>query len=225
MNLHRLLVPAGLLLSLLISTNSQAADQWYQIEIIIFGQNHSATTVREPIPKNTYIPHSLTAVKLSIDGVSHLKYGSSTAFKMLGDHQFSLKSHYNKLSGNPAYSPIMHVAWRQPIGYRKKGFKVKIEGGKVFIAQAENTGSPDDENSTSAPQSNQQLKEISGIVIVKRGRYFHIATDLLYRHKETAAADSELKVYRMKSSRRMKSRELHYIDHPMFGLLVYIRKI
>ncbi len=221
MNLHRLLVPTSLLLGLLFSLNTQAADQWYQVEIIVFGQNHSATTVREPIPENTFIPDSLTAVKLSPDGVPHIKRGSSTAFKMLGDHQFLLKSHYRKLVGNPAYSPIMHVAWRQPIGYRKKGFKVKIEGGKVFISQAQNSDSADDESS--GTQGNKQLKEISGIVIVKRTRYFHIKTDLLYRHQEVSGGP--IKVYRMKGSRRMKSKELHYIDHPMFGLLVYIRKI
>lgn len=217
MNLHRLLVPASLLFSLLVSSKALAADQWYQIELIIFGQNHSATTVREPIPENTFIPDSLTAVKLSPEGVQHLRRGSSVAFKMLGDNHFLLKRHYRKISGNPAYTPIMHVAWRQPVGFRKKGFKVKIEGGKVFVTQGQ---SSDDANTSSATN---QLREISGLIVVKRSRYFHIATDLMYRHKEAAA--NGVKVYRMEGSRRMKAGELHYIDHPMFGLLVRIRKI
>ncbi|VAW75726.1 hypothetical protein MNBD_GAMMA12-1574 [hydrothermal vent metagenome] len=217
MNLQRLLVPSSILLTLLFSASSQAADQWYQIEIILFGQNHSATTVREPIPENTFIPDSLTAVKLSIDGVSHLKRGSSTAFKMLDRNKFSLKHHYNKLSANPAYSPIMHVAWRQPVGFRKKGFKVKIEGGRALIPSGGNDNTTS--NSPTTPS-----KEISGIIIIKKSRYFHIKSDLLYRHK-SSSADGAMKVYRMKGSRRMKPRELHYIDHPMFGMLVYIRKI
>jgi len=224
MSLQRLFVSASLLFGLFLNIPLQAADQWYQIELIIFGQNHSATTVREPIPENTFIPDSLTAVKLSPEGVQHLRRGGSVAFKMLGDGQFILKSHYNKLSANPAYTPIMHVAWRQPVGYRKKGFKVKIEGGKVFVMQASSANEDDESGSPSNPQAGKQLREISGIVIVKRTRYFHIKTDLLYRHKESAG-DTGFKVYRMKGSRRMKSSELHYIDHPMFGLLVYIRKI
>ena len=226
MNLQRLSKTAILLFSMLLSINTFAAEQWYQVEMIIFGQNHSITTVREEMADNTFIPDSLTAVKLSPEGLSHMNRRGSVAFKLLAENHFILKHHYNKIQSNPTYTPVMHIAWRQPVAYRKKGFKVKIEGGKVFVDQGNpgnNENGNDNQAEVAGTQGSKQLREVSGTVVVKRSRYLHIKTDLLYRNKATASG--QVKTYRMKGSRRMKSKELHYIDHPMFGMLVYIRGI
>jgi hypothetical protein len=55
---------------------------------------------------------------------------------------------------------------------------------------------------------------VYGTVTVSRGRFLHVDVDLIYR-------DGENK-YRFRSHRRMRSNEIHYMDHPMFGVLVVI---
>jgi len=55
---------------------------------------------------------------------------------------------------------------------------------------------------------------VYGTVRVSRGRYLHVDLDLLYRD-----GDGE---YRFRSHRRMRSNEIHYLDHPMFGVLILI---
>lgn len=55
---------------------------------------------------------------------------------------------------------------------------------------------------------------VDGTVRLYRARYLHLEADLLL------TADGGR--FRLKESRRMRSRELHYLDHPRFGLLVMV---
>ncbi len=55
---------------------------------------------------------------------------------------------------------------------------------------------------------------VSGVVQISRARYLHVKVDLLYFD-----ADGR---YRFTTRRRMRSNELHYLDHPMFGVLVVV---
>jgi hypothetical protein len=57
---------------------------------------------------------------------------------------------------------------------------------------------------------------------VSRARYLHLWADLTYTTR-IATADNPtptLQRFRMKQHRRMRSGEIHYLDHPMFGVVV-----
>jgi hypothetical protein len=56
---------------------------------------------------------------------------------------------------------------------------------------------------------------LRGLVRVTRGRYLHFETDLLV----DAGAEGAV---RTSQSRRMRSAEVHYIDHPRVGIVVRI---
>ncbi len=58
-----------------------------------------------------------------------------------------------------------------------------------------------------------------GAFKVYAGRYLHIATDLRYRREHQGT------VYPMHSQRRLRSGELHYLDHPVLGIIVQIRAL
>jgi len=53
---------------------------------------------------------------------------------------------------------------------------------------------------------------VFGTVQVSRGRFLHVDVDLLYQDGDGR--------YRFRASRRMRSNEIHYLDHPVFGVLV-----
>lgn len=89
---------------------------------------------------------------------------------------------------------------------------------------------------------------IDGTLKVHRARYLHVEADLLYYRPLPADADvngagtpglpdspdtalieqllaegdATPRLFRLSESRRMRSRELHYLDHPLFGALVEI---
>lgn len=55
---------------------------------------------------------------------------------------------------------------------------------------------------------------LSGLLRVTRGRFLHLETDLILSDAATAQS------YRIRLHRRMRSDELHYVDHPKIGILI-----
>jgi len=59
---------------------------------------------------------------------------------------------------------------------------------------------------------------LSGLIRMSRGRYLHLDTDLVLNDSATSQP------YRIKLHRRMRSEELHYVDHPRLGILVQAKR-
>lgn len=57
---------------------------------------------------------------------------------------------------------------------------------------------------------------VSGRAALARGRYLHLTLDLSYQ----PAGDSTR--YVLQQTRRMRSTEIHYLDHPKFGVIALI---
>lgn len=63
----------------------------------------------------------------------------------------------------------------------------------------------------------QAVNGLSGRVAVSRGRYLHLTLDLVY---EPPGEPGQR--YVLRQTRRMRSNERHYIDHPKFGVIALI---
>ena len=62
---------------------------------------------------------------------------------------------------------------------------------------------------------------IDGTLRVHRARYLHVQADLLYYRPVDGGGGAPMPAEDdPNESRRMRSRELHYLDHPLFGVLV-----
>ena len=69
---------------------------------------------------------------------------------------------------------------------------------------------------------------MQGTVEVSLARYLRVDLDLLYIRPaggEVAAPEAVPTRFRLVTERRMRSRELHYVDHPLFGVLVWIEPL
>lgn len=55
---------------------------------------------------------------------------------------------------------------------------------------------------------------LSGLVRLTRGRFLHLDTDLALLDPTSAQP------YRIRLNRRMRSGELHYVDHPKLGIII-----
>ncbi len=88
----------------------------------------------------------------------------------------------------------------------------------------------------------RQVSQIDGTLKLVLGRYLHLHTDLLYRRmvpntalrtsgsssitsQDASTTGSRVMTFRMQQQRKMRSRELHYIDHPLFGILVKVTPV
>lgn len=119
------------------------------------------------------------------------------AFRRLGSDTFALGGAAQRLSQSAGYRPLLHVAWIQAGRGRKSAKAVRIRSSP----------GPDGE-------------QIDGTVRLSRARYLHLEADLMYHFTGGFGGPSN---FRLKESRRMRSKELHYLDHPMFGMLVRVK--
>lgn len=127
----------------------------------------------------------------------------------LRPEELKLGTEYRKLRALAAYQPLVHVGWVQP-------------------------GLPE---ADSMPVDLATLGVINprGTVRVHLARFLHITLDLTYQGTgpataEAAAGDGLDEItlapqYRLKTTRSARSTELHYFDHPAFGVLVRITPV
>ena len=140
--------------------------------------------------------------------------------------ELKLGTEYRKLRAVAAYEPLAHVGWIQP-------------------GLAENDAVPID-------LVTHGVLNPRGTVRVHLSRFLHITLDLTYQAKESAApgvatardggsaanAGSDLRLagdgldeiplaphYRLTATRNVRSGELHYFDHPAFGVLVRVTPV
>ncbi|XOV81902.1 MAG: CsiV family protein [bacterium] len=121
--------------------------------------------------------------------------------------------------------PLIHRRWRQPVPEREAPAPVYIELPLDQRNPATATGYP----------------RVEGFVDVTVSRYLHFAATLWY-HADTLGAAPIMMPLRqayasprqsfpdepymqLKESRRLRSGELHYLDHPKFGVLVIIEPV
>lgn len=123
--------------------------------------------------------------------------------------ELKLDTEYRRLRNLAAYEPLVHVGWVQP-------------------------GLPEGE---SKPLELQTLGIFNprGSVRVHLSRFLHVTLDLTYQAAAGAApaarsADGLEEIvlapqYRLRATRSARSNELHYFDHPAFGVLVRVTPV
>ena len=112
-------------------------------------------------------------------------------FQRISPRDLRLGQELARLKRSERYTPLLHIGWYQP-GYSRSKARA------VHLLNLE--------------------KSLDGTVKLARERYLHLFVDLLYYDREASSWGS--KRSKLREHRRMRSRELHYIDHPRFGILV-----
>jgi hypothetical protein len=117
---------------------------------------------------------------------------ATAAFPTLPSARFKLTAIEDTLKRSRAYQPLAHVGWTQP-GYPRDAAQFIPIGSLV-------------------PASTGLLGQIA----LSRGRYLHLTLDLVYTPEGSAER------YVLRQTRRMRSNERHYIDHPKFGVIALV---
>lgn len=165
-------------------------------------------------------------------------------FQLIDDSELRLGAVVNRLMLSDDYAPILHTAWRQPAVERDKSPAVHVQSE---MPESPRSGAVTLNDLLVTPPGEELFGEalvetagetptntIDGTITVSRNRYLHLKTDLLYHKAEAQAQeesglfsifsreDRQPDVFRMRQQRRIREGELHYFDHPMFGLIALV---
>lgn len=203
-----------LLPCLLLFAASQGHARDFLIEVVIF-ENVSGKNVSGG---GIYVPKSERALTLGGDAAKN------AGFEII-EEGLSLEENAESIRKSGRFRLIRHLAWRQPGLDRKEAKPIRISlGGTGTVYLPEDTkrfNSFIPVSQTPQPDRTRAFNTatVSGTIKVRLGRFLHMDTLLVYTDQETGQS------YRLKQSRKMRSRELHYIDNPRFGLLTRILPI
>ena len=198
---------ALLLLSISLSSMSEELSPpkkstWYSVEYIIFKINTSDGQQQEPWTKE---PFSAPETAISFNTVK-----PSNRIKRLTPKQLQLHGAYNRLKRLASYAPIKHEGWLQELNEKDTIRPIHI-------------------------LKNMGNGALNGIITFRRGRFLHVDLDLqLNEQFENLSAQNSVSntvestptmLYRLKQTRRIKTGDLHYFDHPKFGVMIKVAKI
>ena len=141
--------------------------------------------------------------------------------------QLTLEAEVKAINRQSRLRPLIHRRWRQPVPARD-------EPQPVYLAAVTNAKSP---------LTQSGMPKLEGHVAVTVGRYLHLAATLWYHADNLGLAPVPLPISILANSaqppsrvdarphmvlhesRRMRSGDLHYLDHPKFGVIVRIDPI
>jgi hypothetical protein len=130
------------------------------------------------------------------------------AVRIMAPEELALGNEFRRLTNLSAYHPLVHAGWVLP-------------------------GLPE-EQSVAFDLGSLGVTNPRGTVRVYLSRFLHVSLDLTYQDGADSAvptSDGELKEislaprYRLVTQRQVRSGELHYFDHPAFGVLVKITPV
>jgi len=217
-------------------SNEAKPDRIYDVEIILF-RNEAVPRGQEtvlPSPSPT-----LPSGSIDFSNPASAARAARDGFIPLPEQALQLKPERERLDKSRRYRVLLHLGWRQPGLAARKARAIRIRGGRYYDASY---ASIDETRRGIAGNARPQqgLFELEGWIRISLSRYLHTEADLVLREPAGAApltegrgdpviddgaSDLQQKLlinYPLKEKRRMRSKRLHYLDHPQYGLLVLI---
>lgn len=210
------------------------AKSIYQVEMIIFSHLTPTALNSESWPLlsspaiNLSHAWGLTPSKAEVTNSNEAK-----TYTLLPNYDFKQNAVAEKLLKDPKYQVILHVAWRQPLTSAKHARWVHIYGGKGYSEEGDLALSSID---GATPYTDARYWQIDGVVRFDVHRYINSSYNLfmgvptgkireMNKNDHFNDTNSQLMYFNLNQNRRMKSKELNFIGHPLFGALVYVTKV
>ncbi len=192
-------------------TSAYASETGYEVELIIFEDTKSRYFGSEDWSYND-IKH-LTVLENKENNSNNIGKIQDSEYTQLEWTTAKLAEKMEKINKNPDFRILINKRWKQTGLSRENAFKIPISS-KIKSARMNKIGDSLKLDSNSY---------ITGSVSLIMSRYLHFNLDLEYYKSvtsETKEIDATQKMYPILAERRMRSREIHYIDHPLVGIIV-----
>lgn len=188
-----------LVVALILGFDNALAARWYHVEVIVFEHLDESLNGDEDWSVPDRLPNFATAIDLN-DGTD----AGSSGFTSLSPSSLKLAGVYQRLRGSANYRPVLHKAWRQP-GYSANSVRqVHISTRPVRDISSQNL----DIDATGSEHW------IEGTIGLQGGRLLHLGAKFVYRNNGVTTNIAEF--------RQIKLKQIHYFDHPLFGVIVQV---
>jgi len=179
------------LLILLLPVIANAARQ-YTIELIAFQRFSGGESEYWPMDPGTPDISKAAHFLGTIPEPTQNNFGDNINISTSAEQMIPLVSKQNLNMGPTAYS------------LKRKGFLVPLH---IAWSQPVKSWKSNDWNWV-------ETDDVVGLIRVTRGKFLHLDVDLLLTDRQTGQK------IRIRESRKMRSNEVHHIDHPKLGLIV-----
>ena len=220
----------GVLLALLAFSPAQAQLPWYQVEVVVVAQGDDGAWQRNNWREEGPPPLGKNTVELLVGSAPGEGAGGTKrrhAFRRLPASTLDLGAVVDRLERSGDYRVLLHVGWRQP------GFPVDDAPG-VHLVTPFRVGAGSRLGAAGG-------EGVDGTVRLWRRRFLHVDADLAFGDIEgwqgraagsvepgttsESAAPERLRVVRLTRSLRLQEGRLHYVDHPLFGILLFAKRL
>ncbi|MGE4070831.1 MAG: CsiV family protein [Lysobacterales bacterium] len=185
---------------LAFATTASAQSGRIQIEVLVFAYN------------NPDSGSALSPADADPDYSGMLLGEGGAVYSVLPREALKLGGAYDALARNARTRALLHVGWQQDAGSTRP---VRLRG------RAE-VSSSDPERGALATTN----PELDGDLRLRFGRGVEVHVDALLRveSRKAGRANGEQR-FRLNSKRIVNYGELHYIDHPAFGIIVRVDRV
>ncbi len=210
-----------LLGSFLLLFSNLAFAKWYQVEMVVF--EHLTVDDSGEFWNTGDVQDYSRAVELVTDT------DAPNAFKMLPSSSYELGGINKVLRLSRGYRPVHHVAWQQPELTKSRAKKVHIKNPEAKINGTVNLRGGhllhlDLDITYFVDLFIESVTSFTEESIYVADEDIEVMEDL-----EEIQADEEIIMTgtfaQMKETRRIKLNELHYFDHPLFGVIMRVTRL
>ena len=230
---------SNLFILLLSFCASPVFAAWYQVEIIVF-ENLYANNDGEFWYENPGIPVRDGSIELVQPGEGVHERNQDVQedsnllipFMILPSDRYRMGGIYQVIKSSREYRPVLHVSWQQPGSAKARPVHLekleKTDPGSMVPGD----GEPD---FLIPPKF-----ELDGTVRIRSSHFLHVDLDLIYfigsqsntgmvtngdMDSKAVFVKQKAEYVRMKETRKIKLNELHYFDHPMFGVILQVTRL
>jgi len=163
-----------------------------------------------------------------------------SSYKLLKANTYQLTDKVERISESKTQRVIFHTAWRQPGLNKKQALPIYFKREVPAPAIVEDLSNSDQSTEDGAIASKSTPAILEGILRVTLARYLHLEAELTLRDKipdiensdnpfsvldnqsELSEIEQQGVIHLKQKRRRIRSKELHYLDHPALGILILI---
>jgi len=237
-----------LIANMAFAEETKQGPDWFQIELVFF-EPKTPGSANEDWPLFDEITSLDTAVEIIQlpTGQKNIQ-----PFQEANKNDLMLKDVANRFKRSRGYRLLKHLAWVQPVLEKQQAVSVHVydvlpvepvsEEDEFFAQPVDGSGllNPLAELSEQSTLVNPESPaepavaeggHINGVVTVSLSRYLHLDAKILYNNPDVYLAEqiaaqeygtAVIDKFALRESRRMRSKETHYFDHPYFGFVARI---
>ncbi|MGH1469940.1 MAG: CsiV family protein [Cellvibrionaceae bacterium] len=248
-----LLILFGMTLSpqLSLSQESEESKRWYKVELIIFRQGGNPKQHVEQWNTNVKLSYPLEWASL-VRQKQETTLAPENSITLLPENELLLQDEARKLQRSNNYRVLFHGAWNQGMLEKNSGPAILIEGGELFGDHRELEGSiqlklqrylhittnlwitnfatnfgQEKLNWPELPIAPNKPQKQSAIFADDKASNTWSQSDSTNSEYDSLISSPYIieNIAPIKVTRRMRSKELHYIDHPLAGILIQFTPI